>query len=80
MCTYWPTESVSARGQMVIGRNSVYFMGKRQESSNEIPLEINISITYRDVNTLELVAAKRVLIPDPIQIGIKDRVVYNWIN
>ncbi|KAL5033200.1 hypothetical protein RTP6_001200 [Batrachochytrium dendrobatidis] len=77
-CTYWATESTSARGELCIGRNSLYFSGSRQAGQGDqdasIPSNVTLLITYRDVNSLELVNAKRLLLPDTIQIGVKDKV------
>ena len=69
---------MSAKGQLCLGRTALYFTGKRSnpsESTPEYPYEIHISILYRDVDYLEVVGAKRVLVPDPIQIGTKEKQV-----
>ncbi|KAI8900293.1 rab-GTPase-TBC domain-containing protein [Globomyces pollinis-pini] len=75
VCNYWPTETVSARGQLCMGRNSLYFIGKKQslDIQSDVPNDVSVSLLYRDVNSLDLVNAKRVLIPDSIQISTKDK-------
>jgi hypothetical protein len=73
---------VSAKGQLCLGRTALYFTGKRQnpsESTPEYPNEIYFSILYRDVDSLEIVGAKRVLVPDAIQIGTKEKQVTFFI-
>ncbi|KAH6573779.1 hypothetical protein BASA61_005347 [Batrachochytrium salamandrivorans] len=76
-CTYWAAETISARGQIFVGRNNLYFSGTRQagpaDQDTSVPLSVSILIAYKDVNSLELVNAKRLLLPDSIQIGIKDK-------
>ena len=78
-CTFTPNESISAKGQLCLGRNALYFTGKRpappSESDPEWPFEIYITILYRDVEALDIVGAKRVLIPDAIQVGTKSKQV-----
>ena len=73
-CTYWPTETVSARGQLCICRNTLYFFGTRQSGDTEnTPNNIEVQIAFKDVGSLELVSAKRLLVPDSIQVGVKDK-------
>ncbi len=73
---------MSAKGQLCLGRTALYFTGKNQnpsESTPEYPNEIYFSILYRDVDSLEIVGAKRVLVPDAIQIGTKEKQVTFFI-
>jgi hypothetical protein len=63
---------------LFIGRNAIYFTGKRPnlaEATAEYPADILITILYRDINGLEIVSTKRVLVPDAIQIETKERQV-----
>lgn len=63
----------------------MYFFGSRQpggsDSEEVLPIHVAICITYKDVLALELVTAKRVLVPDSIQVGIKDKSVdfFNYL-
>ncbi|KAL2911819.1 hypothetical protein HK105_208669 [Polyrhizophydium stewartii] len=76
-CTYWATDNVSARGQLCIGRNTVYYFGTRQPGPADqdagLPFNFTILIPFKDISSLELVGAKRVLVPDSIQVGTKDK-------
>ncbi|KAI8926099.1 hypothetical protein BC831DRAFT_458036 [Entophlyctis helioformis] len=76
-CTYWVTDVISARGQLCIGRNTVYFFGTRQpgqaDQDTSVPTSVAILFPYRQISVLELVTAKRALIPDSIQVGVKDK-------
>ncbi|TPX64567.1 hypothetical protein SpCBS45565_g05797 [Spizellomyces sp. 'palustris'] len=74
-CTYWISETVAARGQLCITRNYVCFYGSKsagQPESNLLnPSDVSISIGLKDITSLELVNASRLLLPDSIQIGTK---------
>jgi hypothetical protein len=69
-CQYSSDPSVFIRGEICIGRNAIYF-----RNLDEIASDFNISILYRDVNALELLNAKRVLLPDSIIIETKEQQV-----
>ena len=82
-CTYAPNENVSIKGNLCIGRNAVFFTGQRSnpaDATPEIPFEVNISLLYREVSSLEIVGAKRVLVPDAIQLGTKDKQVSFFLS
>ncbi len=77
-CTYWASETASARGQLCIGRNGLYFFGAAQPGmapEETLPGRVSLYVAYKDVLSLELVHAKRVLNPDSIQVGVKNKVV-----
>ncbi|KAJ3185979.1 TBC1 domain member 8B [Gaertneriomyces sp. JEL0708] len=77
-CTYWLDDTNSVRGQLHISRNHVCFNGKptqKQPQAETIhtSMDIAICIAFKDVLSLELINANRVLLPDSVQIGIKDK-------
>lgn len=76
-CNYCPTDMISIKGQLLIGRDGFYFIGTRIEDAVEldVPKNVQLSMQYRQVSILEIVNGKRILGPDLIQIGIKDRSV-----
>ncbi|KAI8589919.1 rab-GTPase-TBC domain-containing protein [Geranomyces variabilis] len=74
-CTYWITDQVSARGQLCITRNYVCFTGTRPPGVVDplIPERIGIRVAFKDVMSIDLVDANRVLLPDSIQISTKQQ-------
>ncbi|KAJ3035820.1 TBC1 domain member 9, partial [Rhizophlyctis rosea] len=75
-CTYWLSDVSSARGQLCITRNAVTFHGNRAPSPGDdptLPLGVAVNIPFKDVTALDMVKAKGVLMPDSIQIGIRDK-------
>ncbi|KAJ3026290.1 hypothetical protein HDV00_012031 [Rhizophlyctis rosea] len=75
-CTFWLTDAVSARGQLCLTRNVVTFHGTRaagQADDPSLPLNVAVNIPYKDVLSLEMIKGKGVLMPDSIQIGIKEK-------
>jgi hypothetical protein len=80
-CVYSPTDGNSPKGQLMIGRNAIYFTDRKLEPGNlSDPApgsDTKISILYRDVNSLEYwVPNKKVSGTDYIQIGTKEQQVF----
>ncbi|TPX34238.1 hypothetical protein SmJEL517_g03161 [Synchytrium microbalum] len=71
-CNYIENESNSVRGTLYISRNYVCFHGTRGVETESSSSHVRIRIPYKDVLGLEMVTAKRVLMPDSIQISLKD--------
>ncbi|KAJ3283578.1 hypothetical protein HK104_010324 [Borealophlyctis nickersoniae] len=67
------------RGQLCVTRNLVTFHGSRppgqtsDSDTGQLEQNVTVCIAFKDVFSLELVNAKRVLLPDGIQIGVKDK-------
>ncbi|KAJ3153650.1 hypothetical protein HDU86_005148 [Geranomyces michiganensis] len=74
-CTYWITDQISARGQLCITRNYVCFTGARPPGvvDPSIPEKIRTLVAFKDVMSIDLVDANRVLLPDSIQIKAKQQ-------
>ncbi|KAJ3173298.1 hypothetical protein HDU87_007671 [Geranomyces variabilis] len=74
-CTYWITDQVSARGQLCITRNYVCFTGTRPPGVVDplISERIGILVAFKDVMSIDLVDANRVLLPDSIRISTKQQ-------
>ncbi|KAJ3269462.1 TBC1 domain member 8B [Terramyces sp. JEL0728] len=60
------------RGSLSICRNTFYFIGKKDKPEPGEP-DIELSVLYRDVNSLEIVNSKKLLAMDSIQVGTKDQ-------
>lgn len=72
-CTYWTSESSSTRGQLCITRNHVCFHGSTSpaDSGSINATDVAILIPLKNITSLQLVNANRVLLPDSIEIGTK---------
>ena len=71
---YLTESNTSVRGELCIGRNAIYFRNLDESNS-----DVNISILYRDVNALEVMGAKRVMLQDSIVIGTKEQQVFKYL-
>ncbi|KAJ3389031.1 TBC1 domain member 9, partial [Lobulomyces angularis] len=72
-CTYCLDENNSLRGQLFITRNYACFNSTSQ-SVEVFQKPISICLPFKEFLTIELTSAKRLLQPDNLQIGIKDKV------
>lgn len=62
------------KGNLSICRNTFYFIGKRDKPEAG-EADVELSVLYRDVNSLEIVNSKKLLAMDSIQVGTKDQSV-----
>ncbi|KAJ3320070.1 hypothetical protein HDV06_005720 [Boothiomyces sp. JEL0866] len=60
------------KGNLSICRNTFYFVGKKDKPEAG-EADVELSILYRDVNSLEIVNSKKLLAMDSIQVGTKDQ-------
>ncbi|KAI8822174.1 rab-GTPase-TBC domain-containing protein [Fimicolochytrium jonesii] len=75
-CTYWITENTSARGQLCISRNYAFFQGVDSNIPTEAQAKapkVNLLVAFRDMISIDMVNSTRVLMPDSIQIGTKQK-------
>ena len=70
-CTLEYDDGISKKGKICVGRNKLYFMEIIKDSESEGE---NITFPYREINLLNMIPSKRLLIPDLIQLGVNDKV------
>ncbi|KAJ3103972.1 TBC1 domain member 8B [Phlyctochytrium planicorne] len=71
--TYWGNDTTPIRGTLLVTRNFVNFISTGAPADSAANATTRISIAFKDIIALDVVAAKRVLTPDCIQITIKER-------
>ncbi|TPX55175.1 hypothetical protein PhCBS80983_g05535 [Powellomyces hirtus] len=76
-CTYWINDQLSARGQLCITRNYVCFQGVKAPGSTDGDAKeaqnVRFILALKDIMSIDLVDANRVLLPDSIQISTKTK-------
>lgn len=77
-CTYWANESASVRGQLFITRNYVCFHGPRPPPPFPDNVATSLCLPFKDVLSVDIETAKRLLQPDQMIIGIKEKKVNGY--
>lgn len=73
-CVYWPSPSVSLKGNWSIGRDSCYFLCIGE--SEPVTEDFKVSISYRIVSKLSLVCFERTV--DSIEIIVRNQ-IHNFV-
>ncbi|KAI8916136.1 rab-GTPase-TBC domain-containing protein [Gorgonomyces haynaldii] len=67
---YYLSETVVAKGQLLLGRNCLYYTGQRQGQDQTFPKEPRLAMQYKDLTLLEHGQTKKMAL-DGIVIGVR---------